>query len=100
MVEPAAFAMRAVELSGIKPTSSALVIGAGAIGLFLLQVLGEFGIDGDTSLLASRWQLIWDVSPSIPRIQVSVPYCAGRPVVTELMSPSMLWGVGRLVAHV
>ena len=44
MVEPAAFAMRAVELSGIKPTSSALVIGAGAIGLFLLQVLGEFGV--------------------------------------------------------
>ncbi len=43
-VEPAAFALHAVELSGARPASSALVIGAGAIGLLILQVLGEWGV--------------------------------------------------------
>lgn len=44
MVEPVAFSLHAVELSGAVPASTALVIGAGAIGLFLLQVLGESGV--------------------------------------------------------
>jgi 2-desacetyl-2-hydroxyethyl bacteriochlorophyllide A dehydrogenase len=43
-VEPAAFALHAVELSGARPASSALVVGAGAIGLMILQVLGEWGV--------------------------------------------------------
>ncbi len=43
-VEPAAFALHAVELSGARATGSALVVGAGAIGLLILQVLGECGV--------------------------------------------------------
>lgn len=44
MVEPVAFALRAVEVSGATPASSALVIGAGAIGLLIAQVLGAGGV--------------------------------------------------------
>jgi threonine dehydrogenase-like Zn-dependent dehydrogenase len=44
MVEPAACAVHAVELSGAGPEASALVVGAGPIGLFILQVLGEYGV--------------------------------------------------------
>jgi threonine dehydrogenase-like Zn-dependent dehydrogenase len=44
MVEPAACAVRAVELSGAGPDTTALVIGAGAIGMFLLEVLAVHGV--------------------------------------------------------
>jgi threonine dehydrogenase-like Zn-dependent dehydrogenase len=44
MVEPAACAVRAVEASGAGPTSRALVLGAGPIGLFLVQVLLAHGV--------------------------------------------------------
>lgn len=43
-VEPVAFALHAVELSGVRPADSVLVVGAGAIGLLILQVLGEWGV--------------------------------------------------------
>jgi threonine dehydrogenase-like Zn-dependent dehydrogenase len=43
-VEPAAFALHAVELSKVTAAGSALVVGAGAIGLLVLQVLGEYGV--------------------------------------------------------
>ncbi|MCX6434228.1 MAG: alcohol dehydrogenase catalytic domain-containing protein [Actinobacteria bacterium] len=45
MVEPMAFALNAVGLSRATPTSSALVIGAGAIGLCIMQVLMASGVD-------------------------------------------------------
>lgn len=41
--EPAACALHAVRAAGIDPTATALVVGAGTIGLFLLQVLGAYG---------------------------------------------------------
>jgi threonine dehydrogenase-like Zn-dependent dehydrogenase len=44
MTEPAACAVHAVELSGAGPGASALVVGAGPIGLFILQVLGVHGV--------------------------------------------------------
>jgi 2-desacetyl-2-hydroxyethyl bacteriochlorophyllide A dehydrogenase len=44
MAEPAACAVHAVELSGARPAMSALVVGAGPIGLFIAQVLREFGL--------------------------------------------------------
>jgi threonine dehydrogenase-like Zn-dependent dehydrogenase len=44
LAEPAACAVHAVELSGARPGASALVVGAGPIGLFILQVLGLYGI--------------------------------------------------------
>jgi threonine dehydrogenase-like Zn-dependent dehydrogenase len=44
MAEPAACAVHAVELSGAAPGASALVIGAGPIGLFIAQVLGLHGV--------------------------------------------------------
>ena len=44
MVEPVAFALRAVEVSGADAASSALVVGAGAIGLLVLQVLAASGV--------------------------------------------------------
>jgi threonine dehydrogenase-like Zn-dependent dehydrogenase len=44
MVEPAACAVHSVELSGARPEASALVVGAGPIGLFILQVLGVYGV--------------------------------------------------------
>lgn len=44
MAEPAACAVHAVEASGAGPTSTALVLGAGPIGLFILQVLKEHGV--------------------------------------------------------
>jgi threonine dehydrogenase-like Zn-dependent dehydrogenase len=44
MTEPAACAVHAVELSGAGPGASALVVGAGPIGLFILQVLGLHGV--------------------------------------------------------
>ena len=44
LVEPAARAVHAVELSGAGPTSRALVLGAGPIGLFLIQVLKAHGV--------------------------------------------------------
>lgn len=43
-VEPVAFALRAVEVSAITPSSTALVVGAGAIGLLILQVLAASGV--------------------------------------------------------
>lgn len=44
MTEPAACALHAVRRSGASPGESALVIGAGPIGLFILQVLERFGV--------------------------------------------------------
>ncbi len=44
MAEPAACAVHAVGLSGIRAGESALVIGAGPIGLFIVQVLLAHGV--------------------------------------------------------
>nr|WTB28203.1 alcohol dehydrogenase catalytic domain-containing protein [Streptomyces sp. NBC_00830]WTB35878.1 alcohol dehydrogenase catalytic domain-containing protein [Streptomyces sp. NBC_00830] len=44
MAEPAACALQAVETSGVGPASSALVMGAGPIGLFILQILKQYGV--------------------------------------------------------
>lgn len=44
MVEPVAFALNAVALGQGKLAANALVVGAGAIGLFILQVLAESGV--------------------------------------------------------
>ncbi len=44
MAEPAACAVHAVRLSGIRAGESALVIGAGPIGLFIVQVLLAHGV--------------------------------------------------------
>lgn len=44
MAEPAACAVHAVTLSGIDAAGSALVVGAGPIGLFLIQVLRAHGV--------------------------------------------------------
>lgn len=44
MVEPAACAAHAVELSGAQPGTSALVVGAGPIGLFIQQILSLYGV--------------------------------------------------------
>jgi 2-desacetyl-2-hydroxyethyl bacteriochlorophyllide A dehydrogenase len=44
MAEPAACAVHAVTLSGIRPSDSAVVVGAGPIGLFLIQVLRAHGV--------------------------------------------------------
>lgn len=44
MVEPAACAVHAVEMSGAGPRSTVLVVGAGPIGMFLLEVLGVYGV--------------------------------------------------------
>jgi L-iditol 2-dehydrogenase len=41
MVEPLAVAVHAVDLTNVKPGDSALVVGAGMIGLLVLQVLRE-----------------------------------------------------------
>lgn len=50
MAEPAACAVHAVSLSAIGPADSALVLGAGPIGLFLVQVLVAHGV---TKVLAT-----------------------------------------------
>jgi 2-desacetyl-2-hydroxyethyl bacteriochlorophyllide A dehydrogenase len=44
LAEPAACAVHAVAASGAGPTSTALVVGAGPIGLFLIQVLQASGV--------------------------------------------------------
>jgi 2-desacetyl-2-hydroxyethyl bacteriochlorophyllide A dehydrogenase len=44
LAEPVACAIHAVEVSGIGPAQSALVVGAGPIGLFLVQVLRAHGV--------------------------------------------------------
>ncbi|MDH6194723.1 2-desacetyl-2-hydroxyethyl bacteriochlorophyllide A dehydrogenase [Mycobacterium frederiksbergense] len=44
MAEPAACAVHAVSLAEIGPASSALVVGAGPIGLFIIQVLRAHGV--------------------------------------------------------
>lgn len=72
MVEPAACAIRAVELSGIGPDQRALVVGSGPIGLFILQVLAEFGV-------SERY--VADLNPARLSRAVSmgaVPVTAGR----------------------
>lgn len=43
-VEPVAFALRAVEVSAVIPGSSVVVVGAGAIGILILQVLAASGV--------------------------------------------------------
>lgn len=43
-VEPAAFAVHAIRLAGVSPSDTVLVIGAGAIGLLLIQVLQVWGV--------------------------------------------------------
>jgi len=45
MVEPVAFALNAVGIGLRTEAQSALVVGAGAIGLFILQVLAESGVE-------------------------------------------------------
>ncbi len=50
MAEPAACAVHAVSLSAATPGESALVVGAGPIGLFLIQVLQAHGV---TQILAT-----------------------------------------------
>lgn len=44
MTEPAACAVRAVQIGGVDPSSRVLVVGAGPIGLFLVQVLTQHGV--------------------------------------------------------
>ncbi len=44
IVEPVACAVRAVGVSGVTPTCRAVVVGAGPIGLFILQVLAQYGV--------------------------------------------------------
>jgi 2-desacetyl-2-hydroxyethyl bacteriochlorophyllide A dehydrogenase len=44
MGEPVAFALRAVEVADVTPASTVLVVGAGAIGLLILQVLAATGV--------------------------------------------------------
>jgi threonine dehydrogenase-like Zn-dependent dehydrogenase len=44
MAEPAACAIHAVSLSAVTPADSALVVGAGPIGLFVIQVLRVYGV--------------------------------------------------------
>ncbi len=44
MAEPAAYALRAVGAGAPDPSSTALVVGAGPIGLFILQVLACYGV--------------------------------------------------------
>jgi threonine dehydrogenase-like Zn-dependent dehydrogenase len=44
MAEPAACAVHAVERSAVRPGASALVVGAGPIGLFILQALKLHGV--------------------------------------------------------
>jgi 2-desacetyl-2-hydroxyethyl bacteriochlorophyllide A dehydrogenase len=43
MVEPIAVAAHALNVSGLKPGSSALVVGAGMVGVFVVQLLKIFG---------------------------------------------------------
>lgn len=43
MVEPIAVAAHAINVSGLKPGSSALVVGAGMVGVFVVQLLKLFG---------------------------------------------------------
>ncbi len=43
MVEPIAVAAHAINVSGMKPGSSALVVGAGMVGVFVVQLLKLFG---------------------------------------------------------
>lgn len=45
MIEPTACAVQAIEVSGVGPSSRALVVGAGPIGLFILQVLALHGVN-------------------------------------------------------
>src|SRR4030095_10644737 len=39
LVEPAAVAMHAITISGVKPDDIVLVIGAGMVGMFVIQLL-------------------------------------------------------------
>lgn len=43
MVEPIAVAAHAINISGLKPGNSALVVGAGMVGIFVVQLLKLFG---------------------------------------------------------
>lgn len=43
MVEPIAVAAHAIHVSGLKPGSSAVVVGAGMVGVFVVQLLKLFG---------------------------------------------------------
>jgi L-iditol 2-dehydrogenase len=43
MVEPIAVAAHALNVSGLKPGSNALVVGAGMVGVFVVQLLNLFG---------------------------------------------------------
>ncbi|CAA7266297.1 unnamed protein product [Cyclocybe aegerita] len=52
MIEPLAVAWHAVKRSGFKPGQSALIVGAGPIGLFLLKVLRSF--DPSTTIIVSE----------------------------------------------
>ncbi len=44
MVEPAACALRAVRRADVSPSSTAMVVGAGAIGMYVVAVLRLFGV--------------------------------------------------------
>lgn len=60
-VEPVAFALHAVQQASVSPSDVVIVIGAGTIGLLILQVLREFGV-------ASRYV----VEPNPDRLAVAL----------------------------
>jgi threonine dehydrogenase-like Zn-dependent dehydrogenase len=71
MVEPAACAVHAVEVSGATPSSQALVVGAGPIGLLILQVLALHGV---------RERYVADLNPARLAMAVdtgAIPVAAG-----------------------
>lgn len=99
MAEPAACAVHAVSLSDIAPSDTALVVGAGPIGLFLIQVLRAHGVTrvlvadrnpercrmaadlGATVVRAGEDQLLADVREHTNGAGVQVAFdAAGTPV--------------------
>jgi 2-desacetyl-2-hydroxyethyl bacteriochlorophyllide A dehydrogenase len=77
LAEPAACALHAVRTAGADPMSTALVVGAGTIGLLLLQVLAEHGV---------RTRFVADLNPA--RLQLAADMGAtpvGPDVVAEVL---------------
>jgi threonine dehydrogenase-like Zn-dependent dehydrogenase len=72
MVEPIAVAAHAINVSGLKPGSSALVVGAGMVGVFVVQLLKLFGANPviAVDIDDQNWNLqrnLAQISPSIPK---------------------------------
>jgi L-iditol 2-dehydrogenase len=99
LVEPAAVAMHAISISGLKPEDLVLVIGAGMVGMFVIQLLRIKGckkiiavdLDDDRLALSKKVGADHAFKPNDPQLQGTIDSlsdCRGADLAIEVVGIS------------